>query len=71
MKNITWRRTAIILSIILAGVICFGVGYAMGATDTAKWIFNQGLKILEMKGMHIDITRTELLEYYIKLKGGM
>ena len=71
MKNITWRRTARILSIILAGVICFGVGYAMGAMDTAKWIFNQGLKILEMKGMNIDITRTELLEYYIKLKGGM
>jgi len=71
MKNITWRRVALILSVVIAGIICFGVGYMIGAMDSAKWIFKQGLKILEMKGMHIDITRTELLEYYIKLKGGM
>ena len=70
MKSITWRRAAIILSFIIIGGIGFGAGYGMGAIATAEFFIDKAVKIMSYEGIFVDITRTELLEYYIKLKGG-
>lgn len=69
MKNKNWRRIAIILSLVVAGIICYGVGYAMGALDTAKFIVSAAEGFMEYQ--EIVIGKADLMEYFIKLKGGM
>ncbi len=71
MKNITWRRIALILSLVVAGGISFGAGYAIGAMDTARFMIDQVVRVMGYENIFIDISRMELMEYYIKLKGGM
>ena len=66
MKNMTWRRIALILSVVTAGIIAFGAGYAMGAVDTARRIITIAVEVLEIK----DVSAVELLTQYLKLKGG-
>lgn len=70
MKNITWKRVAIILGILLAAGIAFGAGYAMGAFDTAKKIITLAVEVLEIR----DVSAAELIHQYLKitgLKGGI
>ena len=67
MKNNNWRRTAIILGVLLAVGIAFGAGYAMGAFDTAKKIITIGVEVLEIR----DVSAAELFHQYLKLKGGV
>jgi len=71
MKNITWRKIALIISVILVGAVAFGIGYGLGAVDSAKFMIDKAVKIMQYEGINIDITRAELLQYYIKLKGGI
>ena len=66
MKNITWRRIAIILGVLLAAGIAFGAGYSMGAIDTAKRIITIGVEVLEIR----DVNAMDLFTQYLKLKGG-
>ncbi len=70
MKNVTWRRTAIILGVIIIAAISFGVGCAMGAIETAEFLIDEVVRVMKYKEINIDITRVELFEYFIKLKGG-
>jgi len=67
MKNITWRRIAIILGVLLAVGIAYGFGYASGAFDTAKKIITLGVEVLEIR----DTNAAELMHQYLKLKGGI
>ena len=66
-----WRRIAMILSVVIAGGIAFGAGYAIGAMDTAKFLISRTLDFLAYKGFPLDISKVELIEYYFKLKGGI
>ena len=71
MKNINYRRVAVILSVVIIGVIAFGAGYATGAVETTEFLIDQVVKIMGYEGISIDISRWELIEYYLKLKGGI
>ena len=68
MKNINWKRIAIILAITftVVVVIAFGIGYAFGGMDTAKWLINKAVDMGVING----IGKAELMEYFLKLKGG-
>ena len=68
MKNKNWRRIAIILSLVVAGILCYGVGYAMGALDTAKFVVSSAEAFMEYQ--EIVIGKADLMEFFIKLKGG-
>ena len=70
MKNMTWRRVAIILSIVVVAGMTFGVGYAMGAMETAEFLINQVVKIMGYENIYIDISKADLMHYYLRLKGG-
>lgn len=62
----TWRRAAMGLGISLVGVIAFGIGYLIGAMDTAKRIITIAVEVLGLEG----IGAAQLFEQYLKLKGG-
>jgi len=70
MKNMTWRRIALTLSVVLAGIIAFGVGYAVGAINTTDFLINKIVQVMGYENISIDISRAELIEYFFKLKGG-
>ncbi len=65
MQNKNYRRIAIIVSTVLLGVIMFGAGYAMGATDTANFIFNRMLEYFEDLGVLKDLSMADLMKYYL------
>lgn len=67
MKNITWRRVALILSVVIVGIVAFGVGYSIGALSVADFLIEKAVNM----GIVDDISKVELMEYYIKLKGGV
>ena len=71
MKNVTWRRIAMVLGVIVACSLFFGVGMAIGAQRTAEFLIEKVVQIMGYEGINIDISRAELIEYYIKLKGGI
>ncbi len=71
MKNNNWRRIALILMIIVGMIIAFEIGVGVGAIETAKWMINQIVKFLEYKGIDLDISKIDMLEYYQKVKGGI
>ena len=71
MKNMTWRRVALVLGLIVACSLCFGAGVAIGAQRTAEFLIEKVVQVMGYEGINIDISRGELLEYYIKLKGGI
>jgi len=68
MQNKNWRRIALILSIMMAGTIIFGAGYAIGVYDTSKFVVNIAYKFAQYQ--NITLGKAELMEYFIKLKGG-
>ena len=70
MKNVTWRRVAMILSVVVIGLIAFGAGVTIGASEAADFMINQVVKVMGFEDISIDISRVELIEYYLKLKGG-
>ena len=70
MKNITWRRVAMILGIVIVGGIAFGAGYSAGALKASEFMIDQVVRIMGYENITIDISRTELLQYFVKLKGG-
>ena len=70
MRNITWRRVAMILGIIVIAGMAYGVGYSMGALSAAEFMIDQVVKVMGFENISIDISRVELIEYYLKLKGG-
>ena len=70
MKNMTWRRIAIILLLVVAGLFAFGIGYATGATTIAEFMINKIVQIMGYENITIDITMPELRQYYLRLKGG-
>lgn len=53
----------------MAGTVMFGAGYALGAYDTVKIVVNMAYKIVEYQ--NISIGKAELMEYFLKLKGGI
>jgi len=71
MKNANWRRVALVLGLIVACSLFFGAGVAIGAQRTAEFLIEKVVQVMGYEGINIDISRAELLEYYIKLKGGM
>jgi len=71
MKNITWRRVAMILAVVVAGLVCFGVGYATGAMNTTEFLIEKVVQVMGYENISIDISRAELIQYYLKLKGGI
>jgi len=71
MKNITWRRVAMILSLVIAGLVCFGIGYAIGAMNTTDFLIDKVVQVMGYENINIDISRVELIQYYLKLKGGI
>ena len=71
MKNITWRRVAMILSVVIVGMLCFGVGYATGAMNTTEFLIEKVVQVMGYENINIDISRVELIQYYLKLKGGI
>ena len=56
-----------ILSVVVAGIVAFGVGYALGASDVANWVIDKAISV----GIINDINKAELWEYYLKMKGGV
>ena len=70
MKNITWRRVAMILGLVVIGFITFGVGYITGTTQAAEFMIDQVVRVIGYENITIDINRIELLQYYRRLKGG-
>ena len=70
MKNITWRRVAMILGLVVIGFIAFGTGYITGTTQTAEFMIDQVVRVMGYENITIDINRIELLQYYRRLKGG-
>ena len=66
----TWRRAAMIMSVVLVGAIAFGAGYAIGAMETAEFLINQVVKIMGYENIYIDISKADLMHYYLRLKGG-
>ena len=71
MKNTDWRRIAMILGLVVAGGITYGVGYSMGSLRTAEFMIDQVARIMNYEGITINISRVELFEYFLKLKGGI
>ena len=71
MKNSNWRRVAVILALILIGGIGFGFGVVTGAETAAEFFIDKATDIMGWENIEIDITRTELMDYYRKLKGGI
>ncbi len=67
MKNKNWRRIAMILSLVVAGMGCYGIGYLFGSMDTAKYIIKVGAEVLNIE----KIGAAELFQQYMKLKGGL
>lgn len=67
MKNITWRKIALISTITLGVGTAFGVGYALGSLATAEFIVDRALELDLIQ----NVSRMELIEYYLKLKGGV
>lgn len=70
MKNITWRRVAMVLGLIIIGIIAFGAGYSTGTLDTADFMIEKVVQIMGYENITIDITMPELRQYYLRLKGG-
>ena len=70
MKNITWRRVAMILGIIVIAGMAYGVGYSMGVLSAAEFMIDQVVKVMGYENITIDINKIELMTYYLKLKGG-
>ncbi len=66
MKNITWRKVGYALLLVGAGAGSYAIGYSIGAIDSAKWFIEQAVNI----GIIDGIGKAELMEYFIKLKGG-
>lgn len=66
MKNKLWRKLGQILLIVGAGIIGYGIGYSIATTDVAKWFIEAAVDLELVKG----VGRAELMEYFIKLKGG-
>ena len=66
MLNATWRRIGYVaLAVILFG-IGYGIGYVIGEMDAAKFLVEKAVDL----GMFNDIGKAELMEYWIKMKGG-
>ncbi len=66
-----WRRIAIILGLVVAGSITYGIGYSIGSLRTAEFMIDQVARIMNYEGITINISRVELFEYFLKLKGGI
>lgn len=71
MKNSFYKRLSLTLTIIVACSLVFGLGWAIGASTTASFLIDKAVQLMTYEGISIDISRVELMEYYIKLKGGM
>ena len=67
MKSITWRRVAIVLGVVIVGLITFGAGYVYGSMSATKTLITIAFDVLDIE----RIGMAELLEQYLKLKGGM
>ena len=70
MKNVTWRRVAMILGLIIIGMMAFGAGYSSGALSAADFMIEKVVQIMGYENITIDITMPELRQYYLRLKGG-
>ena len=70
MKNITWKKIAVGLFILAVAALSLGIGAAFAAQEAAEFIIDKAYKIMGYEGITIDITKPELMEYYLKLKGG-
>ncbi len=70
MKNVTWRRVAMILGLIIIGMMAFGAGYSAGALSAADFMIGTIVTIMGYENITIDITMPELRQYYLRLKGG-
>ena len=66
MKNTNWRRAAMIMALVIAGIAAFGVGYISGAGDAAQKLITIAVEVLEIE----KIGAAELFHQYLKLKGG-
>ena len=66
MKNIIWRKVGYALLGIVVISISYWVGYSVGIVDSAKWFIKKAVDM----GIVDGIGRAELMEYFIKLKGG-
>ena len=66
MLNDTWRRIGYIALFIIAFIIGYGIGYSIASVDVAKWFIQMAVD----KGIVNGVDKAELLEYYLKLKGG-
>lgn len=66
MKNKIWRRVGYTILLIGAVVAGYAIGYSIGAIDSAKWFIEQAVNT----GIIDGVGKAELMEYFIKLKGG-
>ncbi len=66
MKNANWRKAAIIMGLIIAGMVAFGAGYIIGEIDATKRLITIGVEVLGIE----DIGIADLYHQYRRLKGG-
>ena len=66
MKNKLWRKIGYFGLIVFAGFFGYSIGVVIGTMDSAKWFVEQAVDM----GIIDGIGKAELMEYFIKLKGG-